>query len=117
MINYEEMKKAVNNMKKKEFEESLTVGSKRRFPGVNGYSTNDILKEYNYINDLIGDNAYMWESLGKCFSLGDLRESIRRDITKYTKDLFDDAVKFIGVSSWDLPSAYALIANYIEKNA
>lgn len=117
MIKYEEMKKAVNDAKKEEFKKSLISGSKRRFPGVNGYSTNDILKEYNYINDLIGDNAYMWESLGKCFSLGYLRESIRRDIPKYTKGLFDDAVKFIGVSSWDLPSAYALIANYIEKNA
>lgn len=28
MINYEEMKKAVNNTKKKEFEESLIDGSK-----------------------------------------------------------------------------------------
>lgn len=117
MINYEEMKKAVNNTKKKEFEESLIDGSKRRFPGVNGYTPNDVLKEYNYINDLTGDDEYMWESMGKCFSLGDLRESIRSDIPEYTPKLFDDAVKVIGVYSFDLPSAYALIANYIEKNA
>lgn len=116
MIKYEEMKKAVNYAKKEEFEKSLISGSKRRFPGVNGYSTNDILEEYNYINVLTGDDAYMWESLGKCFSLGDLRESIRRDVPEYTPELFDDAAKVIGVSSWDLPSAYALIADYIEKN-
>lgn len=116
MIKYEEMKKAVNDAKKEDFEKSLINGSKRRFPGINGYTANDVLNEYNYINDLTGDDTYMWESLGKCFSLGDLRESIRRDIQKYTPSLFDDATKFIWVSSWDLPSAYALISDYIEKN-
>lgn len=116
MIKYEEMKKAVNDAKKEEFKKSLISGSKRRFPGVNGYTPNDVLKEYNYINDLTGDDEYIWESMGECFSVGDLRQSIR-DVPGYTPKLFDDAVKVIGVYSFDLPSAYALIANYIEKNA
>lgn len=117
MIKYEEMKKAVNDAKKEDFEKSLINGSKRRFPSVNGYYAREIIAEYNLIKELDGDSAYIWETLGKCFSLGDLRESIRRDIPKYTPSLFDDAVKFIGVSSWDLPSAYLLITDYIEKNA
>lgn len=117
MIKYEEMKKAVNDAKKEEFEKSLVSGSKRRFHGVNGYSAREIIVEYNLIKQLKGDYAYIWESLGECFSLGDLRESIRRDVPEYTSELFDDAVMVIGVSSFDLPSAYALIADYIEKNA
>lgn len=54
-------------------------------------------------------------NLGKCYSLADLREDIRRNVPEYTAALFDRAVAIIGIYDFNIASAYTLIANYIRK--
>lgn len=80
MIKFENLKQAAIAAKKEEFELEAVSCSKRHFPGVKGYSVRDFLDEYNKIMGLEGECAYIWETLGKCYSLADLREDIRRNI-------------------------------------
>lgn len=115
MIKFENLKQAVITAKKEEFEFEAVACSKKRFPGVRGYSVRDFLNEYNKIMGLEGECAYVWETLGKCYSLADLREDIRRNVPEYTAALFDRAVAVVGVCNFGIASAYALIANYIRK--
>lgn len=88
---------------------------KKAFSRCKGYSVRDFLDEYNKIMGLEGECAYIWETLGKCYSLADLREDIRRNVPEYTAALFDKAVAVIGIYDFDIASAYALIAKYIRK--
>nr|DAX12673.1 MAG TPA: hypothetical protein [Bacteriophage sp.] len=115
MIKFEDLKQAVIAAKKEEFELEVVSCSKRHFPGVRGYSVRDFLDEYNKIMGLEDECAYIWETLGKCYSLADLRDDIRRNVPEYTAALFDRAVAVIGVYDFNIASAYALIANYIRK--
>ena len=115
MVKFENLKQAVITAKKEEFEFEAVSCSKRHFPGVKGYSVRDFLNEYNKIMGLEGESAYIWETLGKCYSLADLREDIRRNVPEYTAALFDRAVAVIGVYDFNIASAYALIAKYIRK--
>ena len=115
MIKFENLKQSVINAKKEEFEFEAVSCSKRHFPGVKGYSIRDFLDEYNKIMGLEGESAYIWETLGKCYCLADLREDIRRNVPEYTAALFDKAVAVIGIYDFDIASAYALIAKYIRK--
>lgn len=115
MIKFVDLKQAVITAKKEEFEFEAVSCSKRRFPGVKGYSIRDFLDEYNKIMGLEGECAYIWETLGKCYSLADLREDIRRNVPEYTAALFNRAVAVIGIYDFDIASAYTLIANYIRK--
>lgn len=115
MVKFENLKQAVITAKKEEFEFETVSCSKRHFPGVKGYSVRDFLDEYNKIMGLEGECAYIWETLGKCYSLADLREDIRRNVPEYTAVLFDKAVAVIGIYDFDIASAYALIAKYIRK--
>ena len=115
MIKFENLKQAVITAKKEEFEFEAVSCSKRHFPGVKGYSVRDFLDEYNKIMGLEGECAYIWETLGKCYSLADLREDIRRNVPEYTAALFDRAVAVVGVCDFNIASAYTLIANYIRK--
>lgn len=115
MIKFENLEQAVIAAKKEEFEFEAVSCSKRHFPGVKGYSIWDFLDEYNKIMGLEGECAYIWETLGKCYSLTDLREDIRRNVPEYTATLFDRAVAVIGIYDFDIASAYTLIANYIRK--
>lgn len=115
MITFENLEQAVITAKKEEFEFETVSCSKRHFPGVKGYSVRDFLDEYNKIMGLEGECAYIWETLGKCYSLADLREDIRRNVPEYTAVLFDKAVAVIGIYDFDIASAYALIAKYIRK--
>ena len=115
MVKFENLKQAVIAAKKEEFEFEAVSYSKKRFPGVKGYSIRDFLDEYNKIMGLEGECAYIWETLGKCYSLADLREDIRRNVPEYTAALFDRAVAVIGIYDFNIASAYALIANYIRK--
>lgn len=115
MIKFENLKQSVITAKKEEFEFEAVSCSKRHFPGVKGYSIRDFLDEYNKIMGLEGESAYIWETLGKCYSLADLRNDIRRNVPEYTAALFDKAVAVIGVYDFNIASAYTLIANYIRK--
>ena len=115
MIKFENLKQAVIAAKKEEFEFEAVSCSKKHFPGVKGYSIRDFLDEYNKIMGLEGECAYIWETLGKCYSLADLREDIRRNVPEYTAALFDRAVAVIGIYDFNIASAYALIAKYIRK--
>lgn len=115
MIKFENLKQTVIAAKKEEFEFEAVSCSKKRFLGVKGYSIRDFLDEYNKIMGLDGECAYIWETLGKCYSLADLREDIRRNVPEYTAALFDKAVAVIGIYDFDIASAYALIAKYIRK--
>jgi hypothetical protein len=115
MIKFTDLKQAVIAAKKEEFEFEAVSCSKRHFPGVKGYSIRDFLDEYNKIMGLEGECAYIWETLGKCYSLADLREDIRRNVPEYTAALFDRAVAVIGIYDFNIASAYALIAKYIRK--
>ena len=115
MIKFVDLKQAVITAKKEEFEFEAVSCSKRHFPGVKGYSIRDFLDEYNKIMGLEDEYAYIWETLGKCYSLADLREDIRRNVPEYTAALFDKAVAVIGIYDFDIASAYALIAKYIRK--
>lgn len=115
MIKFVDLKQAVITAKKEEFEFEAVSCSKRRFPGVKGYSIRDFLDEYNKIMGLEGECAYIWETLGKCYSLADLREDIRRNVPEYTAALFNRAVAVIGIYDFGIASAYTLIANYIRK--
>lgn len=115
MIKFENLKQSVITAKKEEFEFEAVSCSKRHFPGVKGYSIRDFLDEYNKIMGLEGESAYIWETLGKCYCLADLREDIRRNVPEYTAALFDKAVAVIGIYDFDIASAYALIAKYIRK--
>lgn len=115
MIKFENLKQAAIAAKKEEFELEAVSCSKRHFPGVKGYSVRDFLDEYNKIMGLEGECAYIWETLGKCYSLADLREDIRRNVPEYTAALSDKAVAVIGIYDFDIASAYALIAKYIRK--
>ena len=115
MVKFENLKQAVIAAKKEEFEFEAVSCSKRHFPGVKGYSVRDFLNEYNKIMGLEGECAYIWETLGKCYCLADLREDIRRNVLEYTAALFDRAVAVIGIYDFNISSAYTLIANYIRK--
>nr|DAW86728.1 MAG TPA: hypothetical protein [Bacteriophage sp.] len=115
MIKFENLKQSVITAKKEEFEFEAVSCSKRHFPGVKGYSIRDFLDEYNKIMGLEGESAYIWETLGKCYCLADLRKDIRRNVPEYTAALFDRAVAVIGIYDFDISSAYALIAKYIRK--
>ena len=115
MVKFENLKQAVIAAKKEEFEFEAVSCSKKRFPGVKGYSIRDFLDEYNKIMGLEGECAYIWETLGKCYSLADLRDDIRRNVPEYTAALFDRAVAVIGIYDFNIASAYTLIANYIRK--
>ena len=115
MIKFENLKQAVIAAKKEEFEFEAVSCSKRHFPGVKGYSIRDFLDEYNKIMGLEGECAYIWETLGKCYSLADLRDDIRRNVPEYTAALFDRAVAVIGIYDFNIASAYVLIAKYIRK--
>lgn len=115
MIKFDSLKQAVITAKKEEFEFEAVSCSKKIFPGVKGYSIRDFLDEYNKIMGLENESAYIWETLGKCYSLADLRKDIRRNVPEYTAALFDKAVAVIGVCNFDIASAYTLIANYIRK--
>lgn len=115
MIKFENLEQAVIAAKKEEFEFEAVLCSKRHFPGVKGYSIRDFLDEYNKIMGLEGECAYIWETLGKYYSLADLREDIRRNVPEYTAALFDRAIAVIGIYDFDIASAYALIAKYIRK--
>lgn len=115
MIKFVDLKQAVITAKKEEFEFEAVSCSKRHFPGVKGYSIRDFLDEYNKIMGLEDEYAYIWETLGKCYSLADLREDIRRNVPEYTAALFDKAVAVIGIYDFNIASAYALIAKYIRK--
>lgn len=115
MIKFENLKQSVITAKKEEFEFEAVSCSKRHFPGVKGYSIRDFLDEYNKIMGLEGESAYIWETLGKCYCLADLKEDIRRNVPEYTAALFDKAVAVIGIYDFDIASAYALIAKYIRK--
>lgn len=115
MIKFENLKQSVITAKKEEFEFEAVSCSKRHFPGVRCYSVRDFLDEYNKIMGLEGECAYIWETLGKCYSFADLREDIRRNVPEYTAALFDRAVVVIGIYDFDIASAYALIAKYIRK--
>jgi hypothetical protein len=115
MIKFENLKQAVIAAKKEEFELEAVSCSKRHFPGVKGYSIRDFLDEYNKIMGLEGECAYIWETLGKCYCLADLREDIRRNVPEYTAALFDRAVAVIGIYDFNIASAYTLTANYIRK--
>lgn len=115
MIKFENLKQAVIAAKKEEFELEAVSCSKRHFPGVKGYSIRDFLDEYNKIMGLEGECAYIWEILGKCYCLADLREDIRRNVPEYTAALFDRAVAVIGIYDFNIASAYTLTANYIRK--
>ena len=117
MIKFENLKQAVIAAKKEEFEFEAVSCSKKRFPGVKGYSIRDFLDEYNKIMGLEGEYAYIWETLGKCYSIADLREDIRRNVPEYTATLFDRAVAVIGIYDFNIASAYALIAKYIRKES
>lgn len=115
MIKFENLKQAAIAAKKEEFELEAVSCSKRHFPGVKGYSIRDFLDEYNKIMGLEGECAYIWETLGKCYCLADLREDIRRNVPEYTAALFDRAVAVIGIYDFNIASAYTLTANYIRK--
>lgn len=115
MIKFENLKQAVIAAKKEEFEFEAVSCLKRHFPGVKGYSIRDFLNEYNKIMGLEGECAYIWETLGKCYSLADLREDIRRNVPEYTAALFDRAVAVISIYDFNIASAYTLIAKYIRK--
>ena len=115
MIKFVDLKQAVITAKKEEFEFEAVSCSKRHFPGVKGYSIRDFLDEYNKIMGLDGECAYIWETFGKCYSLADLRDDIRRNVPEYTAALFDRAVAVIGIYDFNIASAYTLIANYIRK--
>jgi hypothetical protein len=115
MIKFENLKQEVITAKKEEFEFEAVSCSKKRFPGIKGYSIRDFLNEYNKIMGLEGECAYIWETLGKCYSLADLRDDIRRNVPEYTAALFDRAVAVIGIYDFNIASAYALIAKYIRK--
>lgn len=115
MIKFNDLEQAVITAKKEEFEFEAVSYSKRHFPGVKGYSIRVFLDEYNKIMGLEGECAYIWETLGKCYSLADLRDDIRRNVPEYTAALFDRAVAVIGIYDFDIASAYALIAKYIRK--
>lgn len=115
MIKFNDLKQAVITAKKEEFEFEAVSCSKKIFPGVKGYSIRDFLDKYNKIMGLEDESAYIWETLGKCYSLADLRKDIRRNVPEYTTALFDKAVAVIGVCNFDIASAYTLIANYIRK--
>lgn len=115
MVKFENLKQAVIAAKKEEFEFEAVSCSKRHFPGLKGYSIRDFLNEYNKIMGLEGECAYIWETLGKCYSLADLREDIRRNVPEYTAALFDRAIAVIGIYDFDIASAYALIAKHIRK--
>ena len=73
------------------------------------------MDEYNKIMGLEGECAYIWETLGKCYCLADLREDIRRNVPEYTAALFDRAVAVIGIYDFNIASAYTLTANYIRR--
>lgn len=115
MIKFVDLKQAVITAKKEEFEFEAVSCSKRHFPGVKGYSIRDFLDEYNKIMGLEDESAYIWETLGKCYSLADLRKDICRNVPEYTAALFDKAVAVIGIYDFNIASAYTLIANYIRK--
>lgn len=115
MIKFENLKQAAIAAKKEEFELEAVSCSKRHFPGVKGYSIRDFLDEYNKIMGLEGECAYIWETLGKCYCLADLREDIRRNVPEYTAALFDRAVAVIGIYDFNIASAYTLTANYIRR--
>lgn len=115
MVKFENLEQAVIAAKKEEFEFEAVSCSKKHFPGVKGYSIRDFLDEYNKIMGLEGECAYIWETLGKCYSLADLREDIRRNVPEYTAALFDRAIAVIGIYDFNIASAYTLIANYIRK--
>lgn len=115
MIKFEKIELAVITAKKEEFEFEAVSCSKKRFPGVKGYSIRDFLDEYNKIMGLEDESTYIWETLGKCYSLADLRKDIRRNVPEYTAALFDRAVAVISIYDFDIASAYTLIANYIRK--
>lgn len=115
MVKLVDLKQAVIAAKKEEFEFEAVSCSKRHFPGVKGYSIRDFLNEYNKIMGLEGECAYIWETLGKCYSLADLREDIRRNVPEYTAALFDRAVAVISIYDFNIASAYTLIAKYIRK--
>ena len=115
MVKLVDLKQAVIAAKKEEFEFEAVSCSKRHFPGVKGYSIRDFLNEYNKIMGLEGECAYIWETLGKCYSLADLREDIRRNVPEYTAALFDRAVAVISIYDFNIASAYILIAKYIRK--
>lgn len=117
MIKFDSLKQAVITAKKEEFEFEAVSCSRKCFPGLKGYSVQNFLDEYNKIMGLEGECAYIWETLGKCYSLSDLREDIRRNVSGYTAALFDRAVSIIGVCDFDVASAYALIAKYIRKES
>ena len=115
MVKLVDLKQAVIAAKKEEFEFEAVSCSKRHFPGVKGYSIRDFLNEYNKIMGLEGECAYIWETLGKCYSLADLREDIRRNVPEYTAAQFDRAVAVISIYDFNIASAYTLIAKYIRK--
>ena len=115
MVKLVDLKQAVIAAKKEEFEFEAVSCSKRHFPGVKGYSIRDFLNEYNKIMGLEGECAYIWETLGKCYSLADLREDIRRNVPESTAALFVRAVAVISIYDFNIASAYTLIAKYIRK--
>lgn len=115
MIKFTDLKQAVIAAKKEEFEFEAVLCSKKTFSGVKGCSIRDFLDEYNKIMGLEGEYAYIWETLGKCYSLADLRDDIRRNVPEYTAALFDRAIAVIGIYDFNIASAYALIAKYIRK--
>lgn len=117
MIKFENLKQTVIAAKKEEFEIEAVSCSRKCFPGLKGYSVRNFMDEYNKIMGLEGECAYIWESLGKCYSLADLRDDIRRNVFGYTADLFDKAVSIIGIRDFDVASAYVLIAKYIRKES
>lgn len=115
MIKFEDLKQAVITAKKEEYEIEAVSCSKKCFPGLKEYSVRDFLDEYNKIMGLEGEYAYIWETLGKCYSLADLREDLSRNVPEYTVTLFDRAVAVIGICDFGIASAYALIAKYIRR--
>lgn len=115
MINFDKLKQAVITAKKEEFDSEVVSCSRKFFPGLKGYSIRNILDDYNKIMGLDGDHAYIWKYLDYCYSLSDLRYSIRQNVSGYTDALFDKAVSNIGIRDFDFASIYALIAKFIRK--
>lgn len=124
MIQYAEMKKYIEEIERKEFEEEQNrlisinpkIFHKTKFPGINTWSIGQIMNRYNNENNLDKENSYIWYSLGECFSLLDLRQEMKEKIKEYTDDLFNQAVKVTGAEDFDLPSAYFVIVDYIRNN-
>ena len=115
MIKFDSLKQAVINAKKEEFDSELVPCSKKFFPGLKGYSNQNILDDYNKIMGLDDECVYIWKDLGNCYSLSDLRDDIHRNFSGYTDALFDKDVSNIGILDLDIASTYAVIEKYIRN--